>query len=64
MVVKKERTKIKTKVGAIKKVPSTTYLTNKVKKELEDQLDLIEKLTEIVKSQQLIIDKIRNRMGI
>ena len=64
MVVKKERTKIKTKVGAIKKVPSTTYLTNKVKKDLEDQLNLIEKLTEIVKSHQAIIDKIRKRMGI
>ena len=64
MVVKKERTKIKTKVGAIKKVPSTTYLTNKVKKDLVDQLDLIEKLTEIVKSHQAIIDKIRKRMGI
>ena len=64
MVVKKERTKIKTKVGAIKKVPSTTYLTNKVKKDLEDQLDLIEKLTEIVKSHQAIIDKVRKRMGI
>ena len=64
MVVKKERTKIKTKVGAIKKVPSTTYLTNKVKKDLVDQLDLIEKLTEIVKSHQAIIDKVRKRMGI
>ena len=62
MVVKK--TKIKTKVEAIKKVPSTTYLTNKVKKDLVDQLDLIEKLTEIVKSHQTIIDKIRKRMGI
>ena len=61
MVVKK--TKIKTKVGAIKKVPSTTYLTNKVKKDLVDQLDLIEKITEIVKSPQAIIDKDRKRMG-
>ena len=60
MVVNKEKSK---KVVA-KKVPSTTYLTNKVKKELEDQLDLIEKLTEIVKSHQAIIDKIRKRMGI
>ncbi len=64
MVVKKEKTKIKTKGRAIKKVPSTTYLTNKVNKELKDQLDLIEKLTEVVKSQQTIIDKIRSRMGI
>ena len=62
MVVKK--TKIKTKVGAIKKVPVKKPTSGKIMKELEDHLDLIEKLTEIVKSHQTIIEKIRGRMGI
>ena len=62
MVVKK--TKMKTKVGAIKKVPVKKPTTGNIIKELEDHLDLIHKLTDIVKSQGTIIDKIRKRMGI
>ena len=55
MVIKKEKRK---------KILVNKPIANKILKELEDHLDLIQKLTDLVKSQQAVIDKIRGRMGI
>ena len=55
MVVKKEKRKT---------IPVNKPIASKILKELEDHLDLIHKLTDLVKSQQVVIDKIRGRMGI
>ena len=55
MVTKKEKRK---------KVQVNKPIANRILKELEDHLGLIQKLTDLVKSQQAVIDKIRGRMGI